>query len=56
MNPVRAGLIEKPTEWAWSSARWWDGVREGEVECDQFSNPKESKTTPSGHPDSVNPV
>ena len=23
MNPVRAGLVEKPTEWRWSSARWY---------------------------------
>ena len=23
MNPVRAGLVETPTEWRWSSARWY---------------------------------
>lgn len=34
MNPVRAGLVGRPTDWAWSSARWWGGEREGEVVCD----------------------
>ncbi len=24
-NPVRRGLVERPTEWPWSSARFWDG-------------------------------
>lgn len=28
-NPVRRGLVEQPVEWAWSSARWYEG--EGEV-------------------------
>jgi hypothetical protein len=23
MNPVRAGLVKMPTEWRWSSARWY---------------------------------
>ena len=23
MNPVRAGLVQLPTEWRWSSARWY---------------------------------
>ena len=22
-NPVRAGLVERPTDWKWSSARWY---------------------------------
>ncbi|RLS39685.1 MAG: hypothetical protein DWH81_08050 [Planctomycetota bacterium] len=22
-NPVRAGLVEHPTQWLWSSARWY---------------------------------
>ena len=34
MNPVRAGLVKTPADWAWSSARWWGGEREGQVECD----------------------
>lgn len=33
-NPVRRGLAVQPTDWAWSSARWWAGMREGELECD----------------------
>ena len=24
MNPVRARLVEKPTDWKWSSARWYE--------------------------------
>ena len=24
-NPVRRGLVRHPSEWEWSSARWWDG-------------------------------
>ena len=27
LNPVRAGLVETPTEWRWSSARWCLGGR-----------------------------
>ena len=23
LNPVRAGLVKSPTEWRWSSARWY---------------------------------
>jgi putative transposase len=23
-NPVRRGLVEKPTDWTWSSARFWE--------------------------------
>ena len=23
-NPVRAGLVERPVDWKWSSARWYD--------------------------------
>ena len=23
-NPVRAGLVERPIDWAWSSARWYE--------------------------------
>lgn len=25
VNPVRRGLVEQPTDWAWSSARFWEG-------------------------------
>ena len=24
LNPVRAGLVEKAVDWAWSSARYFD--------------------------------
>lgn len=27
MNPVRAGFVEKPTDWLWSSARWYENGR-----------------------------
>jgi putative transposase len=26
MNPVAAGLVEAPTDWRWSSARWYAGM------------------------------
>ncbi len=33
-NPVRRGLVERDTDWEWSSARWWAGRRDGELPCD----------------------
>ncbi len=27
-NPVRRKLVPHPTDWQWSSARWYSGVRE----------------------------
>lgn len=27
-NPVRRGLVGQPTEWEWSSARFWEGGRD----------------------------
>jgi len=27
-NPVRRGLVEQPIDWAWSSARWYEGEAE----------------------------
>ncbi|MFG0306079.1 MAG: transposase [Phycisphaerales bacterium JB040] len=33
-NPVRRGLVEVDTEWAWSSARWYAGERENQVPID----------------------
>ena len=33
-NPVERGLCRQSTDWTWSSARWWDGTREREIECD----------------------
>lgn len=33
-NPVKRGLVQLPTDWAWSSARWYAGLRVGQVEMD----------------------
>ena len=33
-NPVRRGLVEKSVDWKWSSARWYAGQTEGEIEID----------------------
>ncbi|MAY74800.1 MAG: hypothetical protein CMJ31_08840 [Phycisphaerae bacterium] len=33
-NPVRRGLVEQPSAWRWSSARWWSGDRDGVLPCD----------------------
>ena len=33
-NPVRRSLVRRPTDWAWSSARWWSGERQGQLRCD----------------------
>jgi putative transposase len=33
-NPVARGLVTRPEEWKWSSARWWLGQK-AEVECDR---------------------
>ncbi len=34
-NPVRRGLVEKPADWEWSSARFWVGM-EGVLEMDRI--------------------
>lgn len=34
LNPVRRGLVEQPEDWAWSSARWYKGISEGQVPID----------------------
>lgn len=36
-NPVTRGLVDRPTDWAWSSARWYDGGREGLVPIDRWT-------------------
>ncbi|USN99913.1 MAG: transposase [Phycisphaeraceae bacterium] len=33
-NPVRRGLVSRPTDWAWSSARRYSGDREGQLHID----------------------
>jgi len=36
-NPVRRGLVDRATEWEWSSARWCEGDRRGMVKLDHWS-------------------
>jgi putative transposase len=33
-NPVRRGLVEHPTDWPWSSARWYAGMDDVLLEMD----------------------
>ncbi|CAG0971375.1 REP-associated tyrosine transposase [Phycisphaerales bacterium] len=33
-NPVKRGLVADPTDWCWSSARWYAGIREGQLPID----------------------
>ena len=35
-NPVRRGLVEKPTDWAWSSAAYWEGSTDVPLEMDSM--------------------
>jgi len=35
-NPVRRGLVEKSTDWAWSSSRFWAGDRSGSLAMDSL--------------------
>lgn len=34
-NPVRRGLVEKATDWEWSSARWYAGIFPAKIEMDR---------------------
>jgi putative transposase len=34
-NPVRRRFVERPTDWEWSSARWYQGIRPLPLEIDQ---------------------
>jgi putative transposase len=34
LNPVRRGLVERPGDWEWSSARWYEGTRPVPLEID----------------------
>lgn len=34
-NPVRRGLVATPTDWEWSSARFWDGQTDVPLQMDQ---------------------
>lgn len=35
-NPVERGLVKEPTDWAWSSARWYAGSPDVQPEIDQI--------------------
>ena len=35
-NPVKRGLVECPTAWVWSSARWYAGERDVALQMDGF--------------------
>jgi REP-associated tyrosine transposase len=35
LNPVRRGLVERPEDWEWSSARWYAGLRPVPLMIDQ---------------------
>jgi putative transposase len=35
-NPVRAELVAKPTDWRWSSARWWADRCEDAIPMDRI--------------------
>ena len=39
LNPVRRGLVEKATDWVWSSARWYGGDRGCGVGIDPIRRP-----------------
>lgn len=43
LNPVRRGLVERPEDWEWSSARWYAGIRPVHLEIDP-TLPRESDT------------
>lgn len=34
LNPVRRGLVARPEDWPWSSARWYEGIRPVPIEMD----------------------
>jgi len=33
-NPVRRGLVDHPTDWEWSSARFWEGTQDVPIRMD----------------------
>ena len=39
LNPVRRGLVERAEDWAWSSARWYAGLRPALLDIDQTLPP-----------------
>jgi len=45
-NPVERGLVEKPEDWKWSSARWYAGQREGQIPIDYEKGRREWNVPP----------
>lgn len=37
-NPVRRGLVKNAKDWAWSSARWYEGEQDGGVPIDSLGS------------------
>ncbi len=35
MNPVKAGLVDSPEKWKWSSYNWYNGKKDGTVFIDE---------------------
>lgn len=46
-NPVRRGLVDNPTDWVWSSARWYSGDHTSPVPIDPL--PARRPTGPKRH-------
>ncbi|MEO6811603.1 MAG: transposase [Isosphaeraceae bacterium] len=40
LNPVRRGLVERPEQWAWSSAGWYAGLHPAPLEIDPTIPPE----------------
>ena len=39
-NPVRRGLVAQPTDWEWSSARFWQGWLDVPLRMDHPDDPR----------------
>ena len=38
-NPVARELVERPIDWVWSSARWYEGMRDQSLRIDPIERP-----------------
>lgn len=36
-NPIRRGLVDRATDWEWSSARFWEGVDDVPIRMDEMT-------------------
>ncbi|MCZ6532917.1 MAG: transposase [SAR324 cluster bacterium] len=43
-NPVTRGLADNPQDWEWSSARWFQGIREVPLDIDDATFPAFART------------